>query len=365
MEIYLRNPWLTYGIGLHRLREAGLAPEVCDDLDERPFSLDEIHEFCKALLLGEDGCVNLPHPRDSLSNFLRTLAVLVEKEKLQWNPVKKKTMAWIDIAKLEAIHRRHRQHDSPRSRQRHTTNNVFPQKQASPRSQPQSRQRHTVNNDFTQRPQTSPRKRHTEAPRQQWRGCDPPASSSWSNAAEAANRRTRHTTNQFSRQESQESAHSRASQESRNSNASSQQQWRGNERPTSSWGAAAEEVNRRTSIRELTLPEILQRWSHKPPDHERWHHSLQELLVTVPNTFPPKNPQVEDHVYFSKWKKVDREAFEDVSGEELNELLKRAVRKARLFLHPDKLPKDLTESQTFLFKTIWYVISEREAAMQT
>ena len=63
--------------------------------------------------------------------------------------------------------------------------------------------------------------------------------------------------------------------------------------------------------------------------------------------------------------KVDREAFEDVSGEELNELLKRAVRKARLFLHPDKLPKDLTESQTFLFKTIWYVISEREAGMKS
>lgn len=37
MEVYLHNPWLTYGVGLHRLREAGFAPEIMDDLDERRF----------------------------------------------------------------------------------------------------------------------------------------------------------------------------------------------------------------------------------------------------------------------------------------------------------------------------------------
>ena len=35
-----------------------------------------------------------------------------------------------------------------------------------------------------------------------------------------------------------------------------------------------------------------------------------------------------------------------------------AVRKAKFFLHPDKIPKDLTESQTLLFKTIWHTIQE-------
>ena len=38
MEIYLHNPWLTYSIGLHRLRESGFAPDIMDDLDERPFT---------------------------------------------------------------------------------------------------------------------------------------------------------------------------------------------------------------------------------------------------------------------------------------------------------------------------------------
>ena len=39
-----------------------------------------------------------------------------------------------------------------------------------------------------------------------------------------------------------------------------------------------------------------------------------------------------------------------------------AVRKAKFFLHPDKLPKDLTDNQTLLFKTMWEVLTEREAA---
>eukprot|EP00804_Cyclotella_cryptica_P004162 CCRYP_014540-RB/>CCRYP_014540-RB protein AED:0.00 eAED:0.00 QI:623/1/1/1/0/0/2/709/952 len=37
MEVYLYNPWLTYSVGLHRLREAGLAWGM-DMLDEKTFS---------------------------------------------------------------------------------------------------------------------------------------------------------------------------------------------------------------------------------------------------------------------------------------------------------------------------------------
>jgi curved DNA-binding protein CbpA len=42
-------------------------------------------------------------------------------------------------------------------------------------------------------------------------------------------------------------------------------------------------------------------------------------------------------------------------------LLKRAARKAKFFLHPDKLPNDLTEAQTTLFRSIWDVIQDSEA----
>ena len=105
MEIHLHNPWLTYGIGLHRLREAGLLPEICGYLDQRPLTLDDLHEFCETFFIGDDGCIDLPHPMEqSWNNFFRTVKVLVEKEKRQWNPVKKKTMPWIDLDRLEAMY---------------------------------------------------------------------------------------------------------------------------------------------------------------------------------------------------------------------------------------------------------------------
>ncbi len=60
MEIHLYNPWLTYGIGLHRLREAGLLPDIFNYLDERPLTLDELHELCETFFIGDDGCIDSP-----------------------------------------------------------------------------------------------------------------------------------------------------------------------------------------------------------------------------------------------------------------------------------------------------------------
>jgi hypothetical protein len=112
MEVQLYNPWLTYGMGLHRLREAGLLPDVFDFLDERPFTLDQLHEFCSALFIGNKSGIKLPHPRESRTSFFQILKMLVDKEEMQWNPVRKKMMPWIDMARLEAIHCR-------RSRDKH------------------------------------------------------------------------------------------------------------------------------------------------------------------------------------------------------------------------------------------------------
>jgi hypothetical protein len=106
MEIQLHNPWLTYGMGMHRLREAGLLPDIFNLLDERPFTLDQLHEFCKSLFLGDNSAqqVKLPHPRESLTSFFQTLKIMVDMEEIQWNPIRKKMMPWIDMERLEAIH---------------------------------------------------------------------------------------------------------------------------------------------------------------------------------------------------------------------------------------------------------------------
>ena len=282
LEVYLHNPWLTYGMGLHRLREAGLAPEIMDDLDERPLSLDELHEFCHVLFVGgDDDIIDLPHPKKSWSAFIRALNVLVEKEKKQWNPIKKMATPWINLKKLDAMHRRrhHRSRDSHGSRHHHHQHG---QQRRSSTHSSQSK--------------------------------DPPESHSGGSSPRHQNRQHRSTLS----------------------------------------GAAAAAA----SNADLTLTQVLQRWSHQPSDYKKYY-PLQHLLVTVPQTFPPTNTKVEPHDYFKKWKTFDEEAFADESGDELKELLKRAVRKAKFFLHPDKLPKDLTENQTLLFKTIWDVLADR------
>ena len=126
-EIQLHNPWLTYGIGLHRLREAGLVTSIFDGLDERSFKLDELYKFCKSLFVGENSGVKLTLPRndskESIVDFVHTLKKIVEKEELQWNPVKKKMMPWIDVHMLEIMLCRHhdRDHHHHHKRESHSS----------------------------------------------------------------------------------------------------------------------------------------------------------------------------------------------------------------------------------------------------
>ncbi|KAK1733946.1 hypothetical protein QTG54_015473 [Skeletonema marinoi] len=250
MEVHLHNPWLTYGLGIQRLREAGLTSSLIGQLDEKAFNADDIYKFCQEFFIGEKE-VDLPHPQNSLDAFMRGLDRLLKNEKLQWNPVKKKLTPWIDMKQLE--------------------------RQFRPRQQ--------------------------SIPQQQ----------------------------QYSGNGGQQ-----------------------NRRPD----APAKEVP--TSSQDLTLVQIIQRWSHKAPDNKRLN-TLQELLCTVPSVFPPTNTKVEPHDYFGKVPNFSEEAFSGNSGDDLNQLLKRAVRKMKFFTHPDKLPEDLTDNQTLLFKTIWDVIQEQEA----
>jgi len=121
----------------------------------------------------------------------------------------------------------------------------------------------------------------------------------------------------------------------------------------------SERTREKTPSKDMTLEDVLRCWSHQPPKYERLK-PLHHLLVTIPTTFPPTNENVEPHEYFNKWKPISKEAFNE-SGDELNELSKRATRKMKLFVHPDKLPQDLTENQSHLFRAIWDVILESEA----
>ena len=101
----MHNPWLTYAIGIHRLREAGLAWGLINALDKRPLTHLEIYEFCKMCFLGEDrnSEEDLPHPRN-WANFLRCLSRLVTKEKTIWNPIFNMQTTWLSLSKLNEMY---------------------------------------------------------------------------------------------------------------------------------------------------------------------------------------------------------------------------------------------------------------------
>ncbi|EJK45648.1 hypothetical protein THAOC_35730, partial [Thalassiosira oceanica] len=283
LEVYLHNPWLTYTLGMHRLRESGLAPDLFDDLDERQLTINEIHQFCNMMFVR--GGAPLPNPNLSWSAFVQALGGLVENEKPQWNAVKNCFTPWIDSRILK-------EYETPMA---------------------QSSSRWGVGTRAAREPEETGGRSSSQRCNRPPRDFDYRRSQSDSNAAPGRTQR---------------------------------------EPPVSSSAAT-----RRVGASGVTLSDRLKSWSHPSKDAKK-PFSVDKLLVTVPLLFPPDNELVEDHPYFSKWKAIDEDAFKNIDDEaQMKKLLTRAVRKAKLFLHPDKLPKDCTENQSLLFGAIWEALN--------
>ena len=298
--MYLHNPWLTYGIGLHRLREAGLGTNLMDLLDEKAFDFNQIHAWCTEFFQGNQG-PRIRHPNIDWSGFLADLQGLLKREKLVWNSVKNKLCPWINLEKLDSMYQR-QSGINPRLYERPTTTRSSFRKS---NSMPVRNRRSTMTSGV------------------------PPSFIDPKRSATADGPKRRST---FSHEASA----------------------RPGTQPVSQSTPPAEHPT--------DLPSYIQHWSHIGPSFKKMQ-PLELLLVQVPTLFPPTNPFVEEHEYFSKWKTLSEDAFEGESGDGLKELLKRAARKAKFFLHPDKLPNDLSEDQKTLFKTIWDVVQESEAAL--
>jgi len=99
-EVNEHNPWLNYALPLHRLREMGYHHRVFDMLDERPFTHEEVREFCN-LLLVEDNSQELTDPSADWKEFSREVEKLLAQQKNQWNPIDKKVTPWINTKKLQ------------------------------------------------------------------------------------------------------------------------------------------------------------------------------------------------------------------------------------------------------------------------
>ena len=103
---------------------------------------------------------------------------------------------------------------------------------------------------------------------------------------------------------------------------------------------------------------LLVHWALQPPMLQALK-PVEALLTTVHTVFPPSFG-VAGHDYFKKWKVVQ---FSDIStGAPQNRIdddkLNKTVRKLRFFLHPDKLPSDLTADQSFLIKLLWDILND-------
>ncbi|KAH8068102.1 hypothetical protein JL721_7052 [Aureococcus anophagefferens] len=121
-EVCELNPWLSYPMVLHRLREFGSSDKIFDLLDERPLSLaearagkeSEIPNF-KGSSLGRCGGggpradlgpqARAP-TRSSTSAFSRALKGALACEPAVWCPLRKRLLPWINVRKLRKLRKR-------------------------------------------------------------------------------------------------------------------------------------------------------------------------------------------------------------------------------------------------------------------
>lgn len=101
-EIRAVNPYVTYGLALHRLREFGCVHKLFDLLDERSLAPSELLDLVRLFY----GDCDLPHPEVDLKQFMTALAAVQSNDPNAnvWDPIKRSKTTWINMRLLEAIH---------------------------------------------------------------------------------------------------------------------------------------------------------------------------------------------------------------------------------------------------------------------
>ena len=92
-EVYTHNPWLCYGLPLHRCREMGFHNQLVDLIDERPLTVDEISDFMCLLFHG----MNRVDPMVDWEAFCNSIEIALKSEQKQWNPISRRMTPWVNI----------------------------------------------------------------------------------------------------------------------------------------------------------------------------------------------------------------------------------------------------------------------------
>mmetsp|Transcript_24760 Transcript_24760/g.23789 ORF Transcript_24760/g.23789 Transcript_24760/m.23789 type:complete len:98 (-) Transcript_24760:381-674(-) len=84
---------------MHRIRELGYHDRLFDLIDERPLTKGEIRDFI-CLIFGIHDFDIIPDPAADWAGFIKSIRQIQKSEKMQWNPIKKKKCAWINVKAL-------------------------------------------------------------------------------------------------------------------------------------------------------------------------------------------------------------------------------------------------------------------------
>jgi len=109
---------------------------------------------------------------------------------------------------------------------------------------------------------------------------------------------------------------------------------------------------------EVTFPaierNILIHWALIPPKYNMLR-TIDHLLCNIHTVFPPAFG-INQHSYFTKWRQIaptDLVMSSTMGNSTDRNKLKKAMRKLRVFLHPDRLPRDFNTEHTFVCKMLW------------
>jgi hypothetical protein len=102
-EIGKKNPYITYGEPLHRLREWGTCAKVLDHLDERLLSPSELMDVVD-LVAGQGGGVMRPGVEDmaAVTNYVKEKNKNMTKT---WCPVRQKRDDWFRVNKIQKAYK--------------------------------------------------------------------------------------------------------------------------------------------------------------------------------------------------------------------------------------------------------------------
>jgi len=99
-EIDVQNKWLNYTLPLHRCREMGYYHRLFDLLDERKLTRSELKVFC-SILFGDESFADVPDPEEDWNGFMADLKFMLEKENMQYNPIKRSMRPVVDSRRLD------------------------------------------------------------------------------------------------------------------------------------------------------------------------------------------------------------------------------------------------------------------------